>query len=330
MRALVLVFSAAACGFIATWIARHVAIRRRILNYPNGIVPQHVRPIAYLGGMGIGVGVAVTFLIGGVDASTSDAAAIFRFAIPSVTFLGIGLLDDILILAPANKFSLQTIAAALAVAIGNDVFVTGIASLDTIIAAAWILLLVNAFNVTDVCDGLLGGLATVSFLFLAYLMPDGWELPVACAGACLGFLYFNRPPASIFLGDAGSHLLGFMIASLTLNLVRDGGSWPQVAQVILLVGVPLFEVIFLVMIRTRKGIPWWNGSPDHFSLRLQQAGLSRVQTDVVAWSVAVILGLLAIILDFISPSLQLIVFALVVCIFATFGKTLLRWEVRWD
>ncbi len=83
---------------------------------------------------------------------------------------------------------------------------TGVVLLDNLASVIWLVTLINAFNFTDVCDGLVGGLGCLAFLFLTYLTngPTSW-LPLALAGSCLGFLFLNFPPATIFLGDGGSH-----------------------------------------------------------------------------------------------------------------------------
>jgi UDP-GlcNAc:undecaprenyl-phosphate GlcNAc-1-phosphate transferase len=247
--------------------------------------------------------------------------------LPAFVFLILGLIDDILELRPASKFGLQVVAAGTAVALGNRCEVVGIGLVDMFLSAVWILTVVNAFNITDVCDGLLGGLAVVCFIFLAGASPNHSFMPVVFAGACLGFLLLNRPPASIFLGDAGSHLLGFLAAGLSLKLLRPNGLWPQMGQLVLLIGVPLFEVLFTASVRIHKRIPWWKGSSDHFSLRLQAAGFSAFQTDLLAWGDAAILGTAAIWLKSISSLAQVGLLAALLLTHLLFALQLLRWEV---
>jgi UDP-GlcNAc:undecaprenyl-phosphate/decaprenyl-phosphate GlcNAc-1-phosphate transferase len=314
-------------GLLGTWAARLLARRWGIVNKPNPIVPQHTQPIAYLGGLGIAIGIVLTtsIMMNSTWFPTFDIP--IKFTLPCLFFLGLGIWDDLQNLSPFPKICLQTIASGLAVAMGNQCSYTGIVILDNIISVFWIMTLVNAFNFTDVCDGLVGGLGAITMLFLAYLMPDNSLLPLAFAGSCLGFLTFNWPPASIFMGDAGTHLLGFAIASLTLTLEQKGGLWIQMAQAALLTGVPLFELAFISAVRIDKGLPWWKGSPDHFSLRLQQAGFSRIQTDSIAWSVAILLGLGAVFLNY-SLSLEQGIFFIGLFIITTFfTRFLLKWDV---
>jgi UDP-GlcNAc:undecaprenyl-phosphate GlcNAc-1-phosphate transferase len=150
-----------------------------------------------------------------------------------------------------------------------------------------------------VCDGLVAGLAVIALALVGASGAQG-ALPWITIGACLGFLAFNRPPASIFLGDGGSLLLGFLVAAALIPTGRLAGAtpwaatwpaiwptiWKDVAAALLATGVLLFEAVLLVHSRVRKGIPWWRGSPDHFSLRLQAHGFTRLQTDAIAWGAA--------------------------------------------
>src|SRR5207245_10489868 len=152
---------------------------------------------------------------------------------------------------------------------------------------------------------------------------------LAVAGASAGFLVFNCPPARIFLGDAGSHLLGFLLAACTMSSFPVAATWRHYAAVLLLVGVPLFELVFLTVTRIRKGLPWWRGSPDHFSLRLLAAGLSRLQADVVGWSLQLFLCFMAVELLRSGPLIRDVCLLLaVVMTLCACWRFLLRWEVR--
>ena len=291
---------------IGTWLVRTAARRFGIVNQPNAIVPQHTKPIAYLGGVGVVIGVVLTcgllaFLswinfqgIGGQDGW--NGAVPIAIALPAVLYLALGLADDLAALTVPVKFLAQGLIALIAVAGGLIAPLTGQFWIDAVLSWFWIAAVVNAFNLTDVCDGLLGGLSAVMFFWLAFTGIDTAPLAVAVTGACLGFLVFNRPRATIFLGDAGSHLLGFLAAAMTVHLFLAKPQFPiqSVVQSFLLLSVPLFEMIFLTVVRHRKGLPWWKGSPDHFSLRLQAAGLTALQTDAIAWIVAFASGFVAI------------------------------------
>jgi UDP-GlcNAc:undecaprenyl-phosphate/decaprenyl-phosphate GlcNAc-1-phosphate transferase len=290
-------------GAGATWLARHSAWHFGIVSQPNPIVPQHRRPIAYLGGVGIAAGIAGALLLGQLlDWTGQDPLARSDLIVGGALFLALGIADDLNPFRPLPKFALQLGAAAAIVTFletgleGNDDSL-----LLTLLSIFWIVTVVNAVNVTDVCDGLATGLACIQFGALAVLAPSNASWALLIAGSCVGFLIYNAPAASIFLGDAGSHLLGFWLAALTLDVMGSGDSMTPVIQALLISGVPLFELIFVTRMRTRKGLPWWRGSPDHFSLRLQAAGFSRWATDALAWSAMLLLAGAALLLEGAAP-----------------------------
>lgn len=312
----------------ATGATRRFAIWRGIVNHPNPIVPQHTRPVAYLGGVGIFIGCAAT-LAGMVLLRRWGFAAValpLRIALPSTLFLALGIVDDLVVLSAANKFAWQFVCSTIAVGLGLICPLTGVALVDGLLSVWWILTLVNAFNFTDVCDGLVAGLACITFANVAMLHWADPMLAMLLCGACVGFLFWNRPPARIFLGDAGSHLLGFLAAALTLG-APHGAPPLRAVQAALLVGVPLFELTFLTCVRVRKGLAWWKGSPDHFALRLQSAGLTRAQTGLIAWSLAAAMGASAAALPALAGWQRACLLAAVGLTLAACWRALLRWEV---
>jgi UDP-GlcNAc:undecaprenyl-phosphate GlcNAc-1-phosphate transferase len=329
----------AAFGLAGTWFVRAVARKIGFVNHPNPIVPQHTTAVAYLGGVGAAIGLWVGLSVTAVLAWLAiipdvgwflpQFAPVVRWGVAAVglLFLLLGVVDDKYALAAKWKFGGQLVLAALAVVLGVRCRFTGLPGVDEVLSGFWILVVVNAFNLTDVCDGLVTGISLILFLALAALM-GGETLCVAAAGACLGVLRFNAPRASIFLGDAGSHFLGFLVAAVSLLGSAGRGFWPYAAQVFLVTGIVLFELTLLVLVRARKGLAWWKGSPDHFSLRLQAAGLSRWQTDLVAWSITVLLCVGAFALDAAPLWGQFLILAVAVLGLLTFGLLVLRWEVK--
>lgn len=257
---------------------RALARRFSIVNYPNPIVPQHTVATPYLGGLGV-----LTGIVGGVcfTVATGSARPDTTLAVPAILYCLLGVYDDVRPLQAFPKLAGQIGIAAVAIALGLRLPLFGVDSVDAALALIWIVACVNAFNVTDVCDGLVTGLAAIFFLGCMLVAPSETVLAAAALGACLGFLPFNVPRASMFLGDAGSHLVGFLVAALALGVPSQGPL--LIPELLLLVFVPLCELMFITGIRLRKGLPWYKGSPDHFSLRLQSAGWSRWHVDVVAW-----------------------------------------------
>ncbi len=323
-------FSAAVIGgALGTFGVRAMAVKIGFVANPNPIVPQHTRPIAYLGGVGVSIGaivaVIVLSLIGGLD---NNFGAILSIGVPALLFLGLGVADDLRRFSAALKFTAQTLIAVVAVVQGMVYPFSGIAVIDDCLSMLFILVLVNAFNLIDVCDGLLAGLCVIIFLMLSQTDSPYAIVSLATAGACAGFLLFNFPPASIFLGDAGSHVLGFLAAALVLTGGHAHPAFSYWTTTLLVLAIPLFELGFLVVVRTRKGLSWFRGSPDHFSLRLQVAGLSRQQTVGSSWFASAVFAGIAWVAasSSIPGQVALIVVAGVLLIAA--AVLLLRWEVE--
>lgn len=307
-------------GAVGTWLVRWLARRLGLVAKPNPIVPQHRTATAYLGGVGIGVGLGASVV------ATQRAGSWPSFLWLAAGFLALGLYDDLRPLRPLQKLAGQLVLAAIAAILNaGRVAITGRPVVDAVLLVFWIVLMVNAVNVTDVCDGLVAGISVIACGFLGFWSPGLRPLAWGLAAANIGFLVFNRPPASIFMGDAGSHLLGFALATLSFPLL---GRWPDALMAGAAVGPFLFEVGFLVAVRTSRNLPWWRGSPDHFSLRMQAAGYSRWRTVLSTWVVA----LLACALATRLPSGSLAVHAGFVLVMAAsawvFAAWLLRHEVR--
>jgi UDP-GlcNAc:undecaprenyl-phosphate/decaprenyl-phosphate GlcNAc-1-phosphate transferase len=278
-----------AAGLVVSHGAASAARRFGIVAAPNPLVQQHTIPVAYLGGVAVAVAAAVGMFAGWLIAagrlSAGTTVNLPAIAVGGTLALVVGVVDDLRPLQAAQKLAAQTAFAVVAVALGLSPRWTGVRLLDVSAAILLILLAVNALNLIDVCDGLAGGVAAVILGFFFLAGGNDKLVALALAAACVGFLTLNFPPARIFLGDAGTHLLGFVIASLALANAGRPGAVPFVS-VLLALGLPLFELVFVTVVRVRKGIPWWRGSPDHYALRLQRAGLSRAATAVSSWLAA--------------------------------------------
>lgn len=321
-------------GSVATWVMRQLARRLNIVNHPNPIVPQHQVPVAYLGGVGVAIGAAgaliVQELVSGEigEVILTIPKSVSAVLIGSILFLTLGVVDDLRAFRPLVKFFLQLAITIGIVLMGLVLPLTGMFLIDGMATVLWVHTLVNAMNFTDVCDGLVGGLSTVTFLTLAFLNPSSSKVWLVLAGACLGFLVWNVPPASIFLGDAGSHLLGFLLAVGSIELVQKHTLWPGGGLALFIAGVPLFEFVFITAMRIRKGLPWWRGSSDHFSLRLQAGGFSKWQTNLISWSLGGIMAGAALSLPHLTGPIQVTVFVTIFIGFSILWRILCKWEVQ--
>jgi UDP-GlcNAc:undecaprenyl-phosphate GlcNAc-1-phosphate transferase len=164
-------------------------------------------------------------------------------------------------------------------------------ALDVALTVLWVVAVTNAVNFIDNMDGLAAGVTAMSALGIFAISAANGDLLVsslalALAGASLGFLRYNFPPARIFLGDAGSLMLGFLLAALILKLdLPVGPAAPRVLATVLLAAVPLFDLSVVIVARTIARRPLWLGGRDHTSHRLVERGMSR-RAVAVAFMVA--------------------------------------------
>jgi UDP-GlcNAc:undecaprenyl-phosphate GlcNAc-1-phosphate transferase len=152
-------------------------------------------------------------------------------------------------------------------------------------------------------------LASLTLLVVADL--DGGvraaTLLAGLAGACAGFLRFNRPPARIYMGDAGSMFLGLLVGALAMDNAYTLRSPIGALAPVMVLGVPLFDMLFVMYIRQRRGLPVMMGSPDHVALRLRKWKLTTLQTVNLSYAVTVLLGGAAIALTLLPMTGALIV-----------------------
>ncbi len=190
----------------------------------------------------------------------------------------VGLLDDMHPLTPGWKIVLQVpLAFFVVLSIPRATWVhTGVPWV--FLQVGWIVVMTNAFNIVDVADGLLTGLALPALAALGALLAmagfyDVGSISLAFTGALLGFLPFNAFPGRIMLGDSGSLPLGGLVAILVLLIPSQAAPGPTILWAFLLTGVVLFEVVQISWRRVRLGIPPWQGSPHHLIFWLVNRGL---------------------------------------------------------
>jgi UDP-GlcNAc:undecaprenyl-phosphate GlcNAc-1-phosphate transferase len=214
----------------------------------------------------------------------------------------VGVLDDKHELRASTKFAGQFIVAALVAASGARItlFVPSLI-FSYAITILWILTVINAFNFMDNMNGLCAGLGVIGALHFAIIAAVSDQYLVALIafltfGALLGFLPYNFPRARAFLGDAGSHLVGYLLAVLAIlphfYTVRHPRRWAVVIPLLVL-AVPLLDMVWVVVLRWRIGQPFYQGDTNHISHRLVRRGLTRWQAVVAIWVAAEALALLA-------------------------------------
>lgn len=275
----------------------------RLLALKSGMVANprqdrwHKAPTALLGGVAIYVAAVVSLMYFRIlDRS-------FLSLIIGATFLfAVGLIDDKVRITPYVKLFCQIIAACVPVFFGvivglpiNNVFAIPI----TII---WIVGVTNSFNLLDNIDGLAAGVAAITAFMLFVSLSGSGETTlsfvslVICASS-LGFLPYNFNKAKIFMGDSGSMFLGYSLAVISIS----GTSGRQITNVlttmlipVLILGVPIFDTLFVMVGRKLRGKRIFEGGKDHTSHRLVMLGISQKKTVLLLYAISIIFGLIAI------------------------------------
>jgi UDP-GlcNAc:undecaprenyl-phosphate GlcNAc-1-phosphate transferase len=327
---------AAACGIICTFLTKKFALKNHIVNNPNPIVAQHKKAIAYLGGAGVFLAFLMSYILTHLtfikeflsNEKIKNRVQPEDLLICGFAFLTLGIYDDLKVLKPLRKFTLQFFIAIFCVWFGirSEIFHHSV--YDFIFSVFWILTVINAVNFTDVCDGLVSSVSIIIFLLCGLFLPHSNLLCFIIAGSTAGFFVFNSPRASIFLGDGGSHLLGFLIAAFTLKCTKDMNFLDGILWMFLISGIFLFELIFITSIRIKKGKPWWKGSPDHFSLRLQKAGFTRWQIIFGATIITAAIVFVGCKMKMIDISFKIISLLIFFIISVLCWRYLLKWEVE--
>lgn len=266
----------------------------------------HSAPMPLAGGLALltGIVTAIGWLVLAEGwAWRSQAAAgnhIWCVSGGALSILVLGLFDDRFELNAAVKFAGQLLIVSSVCFLGLRLrlFPPG---LDQVASVLWILAVTNAFNFMDNMNGLSAGLACVGSLAMAVVLEmSGYFLEAAVcfamAGAIIGFLPYNYPRASAFLGDSGSHFLGFVMATISLNGVMFGPSLSRSALAILVVAVPLLDMVQVVAWRCWHRRPVWIADRNHLSHRLVSWGLSPAVAVVVLWTLALLASLAGVIL----------------------------------
>ena len=227
---------------------------------------------------------------------------LFVILLCTLALLALGLWDDRKHLGPFFKLAVQfvvAIAAALLADVRVEFFIEN-KIITSVLSAFWIVLIINAFNFLDNMDGLAAGIAVIasSILFAAAAMSGQvfvGGLALVFIGTLAGFLVFNFPPAKIFMGDAGSLVVGFFVALLTLRTTyyheAESGRWYAVFMPLVVMAVPLYDFISVTLLRVSQGKSPFVGDTQHFSHRLKRRGLTDTQTVLTLYLATLCTGL---------------------------------------
>ena len=341
-------------ALVATYVMRWLSPRVGLIDQPNQR-KVHTKPIPLGGGLGIWSGVVGTFAIGQLAIAMVVGNSQLRELIPdfaqphlsgiqsqlpmlwmllsaSTLLMLLGLADDRWGLPWQPRMAVQFGVAAVCVYFVPNLRLTAFIDqpwFTGLLSVLWIVAMINSFNMLDNMDGLSAGIATIAASFLAAVMllaPDpetrGPQLFVAgfllvLVGSLVGFLFHNRPPAKIFMGDAGSYFVGFNIAVATLLASYTGyqsETRHAILAPLLVMAVPLYDLLTVVAIRLRSGRSIFSADKNHFSHRLVELGLTKPQAVLTVYLTTATCCLAALLLHRVDWVGAVILMLIVGCI----------------
>ena len=317
----VLAFLGGLLGSAASLPLWRAGCRRWNLVDDPGHRKIHTTPVPLAGGFAVFTGIALVLLgawlsvrFGWLGAEAVDRVAygLGRRAVPlmalltgavGMLFLGVG--DDRFELKPSQKLAGQVLIALMVALSGVrlTLFVPSY-GFSVVMTVLWIVAITNAFNLSDNMNGLCAGLGWVGAMLFGLVAARHGQYLVAAfsllvAGALTGYLPYNYPRASVFLGDAGSHLVGYLMAVLAIlphfysPKMQEGRPW-AVLSPLLILAVPILDTASVFVGRTLAGKPFWVGDTNHLSHRLVRAGLGKPAAVAVLWTIAAALGSLVL------------------------------------
>jgi len=309
------------CAFLATLLAlplwRKCCLRANLVDEP-GARKIHHEPMPLAGGYAVLTGILLPLVAGAALVKSGILKVSFTnliahglerrgleltiIAAGAIAISLLGWLDDKHELKPLPKFAGQLlIAMIVAMACKRITLFVPSVAFSYAITILWLLTVVNAFNFMDNMNGLCAGLGAIGAFLFALIAAANGEYLVALAGflicgALAGFLPWNFPHARAFLGDAGSQLVGYLLAVMAIlpHFYTKQNPRPlAVLSPLLVLAVPLIDLAQVVVMRTLNGRPFWIGDTNHLSHRLARAGLGEGRAVLILWLAAAMIGAVA-------------------------------------
>jgi UDP-GlcNAc:undecaprenyl-phosphate GlcNAc-1-phosphate transferase len=323
-----------ALSLMLTPLIRKLALARGQVAIPKDN-RWHRKETALLGGTSIFLAMTTTWVIAAGFLNWSTYGRPFLpMMLCATAIFGLGLADDIFNIDPQHKLAGQIVITSVLMFFGLRLGWTDSKTANLFLSILWVVGITNAFNLLDNMDGLSAGIAFISgaFLFLClYLNPHSYTfanpilfMVTAYLGAILGFLVYNFNPASIFMGDAGSLFIGFLLACLTVMgnppNIQGGSSFHLLSVMaipILIVFIPIVDTGFVSIMRKLFRRPVSQGGRDHSSHRMVAIGLSERKAVLVLYGFSLFSGLIALGTNYVSigTSLAVIAFYLLFVLF---------------
>lgn len=297
-------------------------------NFVDSLESSDQNRVSVMGGVAIFLGFAASVIAGMIifpvlpgqeiaDTPLTWQTMCILMLVSGFLMALIGFVDDRFELSPTVKLLLHSLIAIIAGALfvykGAQVRLfldTGsFAWMAAPLTLLWLLGITNSINLLDHADGVTAGISALSAIFFAALNvmhgnPAISFISVALAGASIGFLFFNFPPASTYMGDCGSNFLGFILGIIAvLGVYTPNGSIPYISvfSPILILAVPIIDTVMVLIYRKRRNAPLFQGDKNHLAHRLIRMGYSRRTSLIILYLFSIILGTMALLLPTLSP-----------------------------
>jgi len=327
-------------SLVATWLCKKIAVKFGIVDRPDDLVKTHKEPIAYLGGVGMLIGLTVG-LLAAIGCLRNE-----QFFSPALKWLlgilaggaiacFVGLADDIFDIKPAHKIFGQVAAAVILLAVGIMPNLRSVTAplnlpmpenleiiLEVLIVIFFVLGATNSLNLLDGLDGLCGGVTaiiTIAMLLLSMHLatwgtsevgdPVRIIICLGLVGVVFGFLPFNRYPAKIFMGDAGSMLLGFMVAALMLLFAEQIPRWWMASIVVF--GLPILDTAVALARRLINHRPLFVSDRGHIYDQMIDRGIPLRKTVAISYVLAGIYAGIGLVMSQIRTRYAAVVYTFV-------------------
>lgn len=322
MKTYLLIFLLAAGGsLLFTPLVRRLCVYMGWLDEVRDDRRVHKKPIPRLGGVAIFGALLVSlgflpFIENLLTQALRDSwPRIWTIIVPAVIVFLCGVYDDLFGVNAKFKFFAQIFAGSLFFVLGGHIdglalpFIGAVSfplPVAFLVTVFWVVAITNAFNLLDGLDGLASGaalFASLVMLALSYQMvqPLVVVFSLALCGALAGFLRYNFNPASIFLGDSGSLLLGFLLSALAVQGAQKVSTTVAITIPLVAFGLPIFDTGFALLRRFISGKPLFEGDKEHFHHKLLERGWSQRQVVLVLYGVCAVLGLVSLLFSSTSP-----------------------------
>lgn len=294
-------------SFILTPFIKNFAIRINAVDIPKDKRKIHKKPIPLLGGMAIYISFVVTMFLKEGRLGKSEIGILIG---ATIIVIG-GLIDDLKDIRPWQKLLFQVSAAVVLILFGVEIAVVTnpfpsnslflkLGWLSIPITIFWVVGITNAINLIDGVDGLAAGVAFIcsATIFIIAALNGRREaalLTAILSGAIFGFLPYNFNPASIFMGDTGAQLLGFLLSAISLKGTIKSATAFAIAVPILAFGLPIYDTLFAMIRRKINGKPIMQADRGHLHHRLLDMGLSQKQVVIIMYLTSAVLGGISII-----------------------------------